>query len=196
MDESNRQLDAAHVAKRLAKELNARGQEYAIGGAIALGYWAAPRGTIDVDVTLYWPPGKASECIWLLQEIGCEATSLEALQSIKENGFCRVSQDGLRVDVFLPTSPFYADAKERRQVVDLDGQAIVIWDAESLVVFKMMFFRRKDLADVEQVLRTQLSALDRGWIREKLVALYGARDPRISQWDELLVEVDMSSKGI
>jgi len=193
MDESNRQLDAATVAKRLAKELRERGQEYAIGGAIALGYWAEPRGTIDVDFTIYLPPDKPGECIWLLQELGCEVSSAEALHSINEHGFCRVSQGGLRVDVFLPTIPFYADARKRRQVVDLDGQEIVIWDAESLTVFKMMFFRRKDIADVEQILRTQLNALDRIWVREKLLALYEMRDPRIAQWDELVAEVDTST---
>jgi hypothetical protein len=29
----------------------------------------------------------------------------------------------------------------------------------------MMFFRRKDSADVEQILRTQAAQLDRAWVR-------------------------------
>ena len=52
-----------------------------------------------------------------------------------------------------------------------------------------MFFRRKDLADVEQVLRTQGPQLDRLWVREQLVGMYGARDPRLSAWDDLIREV-------
>jgi hypothetical protein len=57
-------LDVADVARRLAAALDARQQEYAFGGAIALGYWAQPRGTVDVDLTLFLPPDKPSACCY------------------------------------------------------------------------------------------------------------------------------------
>ena len=66
----------------------------------------------------------------------------------------------------------------------------MIWDAETLCVFKMMFFRRKDLADVEQLLRMGGDTLDRDWVRTQLLDIYGGRDPRISQWDDLAGEVE------
>ncbi len=182
-------INAAEVAKRLAELLAARQQEYALGGAIALGYWGVPRGTVDVDVTIYLAPDKPSECVWLLQEIGCEFSSGSATESLREHGFCRVAFARLQVDVFLPTIPFYAAAKGRRKVVDLGGQPVFIWDAETLTVFKMMFFRRKDLADAEQVLRTQGAALDRAWVREHLTSMYGPRDPRLAEWDDLTRDV-------
>jgi hypothetical protein len=53
----------------------------------------------------------------------------------------------------------------------------------------MMFFRRKDLADVEQILRTQGPQLDRVWVRQQLAEMYGARDPRLAAWDDLVREV-------
>ena len=65
----------------------------------------------------------------------------------------------------------------------------MVWDAESLAVFKMMFFRRKDLADVEQILRTQGAQFDRLWVREQLAGMYGAGDPRLAAWDELAHDV-------
>jgi hypothetical protein len=68
-----------------------------------------------------------------------------------------------------------------------NGHAL-IWDAETLCVFKMMFFRRKDLTDVEAILLAQGEALDRQWIETSLVDLYGQRDPRINQWRELVAE--------
>jgi hypothetical protein len=49
----------------------------------------------------------------------------------------------------LPNVDFYKTARRRRKRVDLGNQEVVVWDAESLAVFKMMFFRRKDLAGVE-----------------------------------------------
>ena len=152
MEENHGPTDAASVAQQLAAALDQRSQEYALGGAIALGYWAAPRGTLDVDLTLFLSPEKPTECLWLLQEIGCQVNAPEALSSLQENGFCQAAFGGLRVDVFLPTFPFYEIARNRRREVVLGGQRITIWDAESLTVFKMMFFRRKDIADVEQIL--------------------------------------------
>ena len=72
-------MDALEVAERIAMELERRGQDYALGGAIALGYWAQPRGTLDVDITLFVPADRPSECVWLLQEIGCELQASAAL---------------------------------------------------------------------------------------------------------------------
>jgi hypothetical protein len=70
--------------------------------------------------------------------------------------------------------------------------ATVAWQlAEQLelTVFKMMFFRRKDLADVEQILRAQGASLDRVWVREQLAEIYGAGDPRLAAWDDLAREI-------
>jgi hypothetical protein len=160
-----------------------------VGGAIALGYWGEPRGTIDVDITLFLPPDRPSECVWLLQDIGCEFAPVKAAESLREHGFCRVTFAGTDVDVFLPLIAFYDAARARRRRVELGGQPIMVWDAETLAVFKMMFFRRKDLADLEQILRTQGTHFDRLWVRKQLAEMYGARDPRLSAWDELAEEI-------
>ena len=78
MSEPNASVNAVVVASRLAEQLESRGQEYAFGGAIALGYWGVPRGTVDVDLTIYLPPERPTECVWLLQDIGCEVSAAEA----------------------------------------------------------------------------------------------------------------------
>jgi len=186
------EVDAAAVARQLAGALDACRQDYALGGAIALGYWAAPRGTVDVDLTLFLPPDRPTACVSLLQDIGCKLTVAQAMDSLREHGFCRVEYRGVRVDVFLPTIAFYAAARDRRRIVKLGEQPIQVWDAESLVVFKMMFFRRKDIADVEQILLTQGESLDSAWIERHLEQLFGRHDPRVSQWNELRKEAGLS----
>src|SRR5213594_2717229 len=47
---------AAEVARDLADALEQGGIPYAIGGAIALGFYAAPRATVDVDVNVFVSP--------------------------------------------------------------------------------------------------------------------------------------------
>jgi len=188
-------LSAIDVAERIAAALEARGQEYALGGAIALGYWGEPRGTIDVDLTLFLPPDEPFQCIRCLQQIGCQLDASAAQDSLQEHGFCRAWYHGVRVDVFLPIVPFYELARQRRRKVHIGEQVITIWDAESLAVFKMLFFRRKDIADVEQILRCQGPALDRDWVRRQLVDIVGEHDPRVSQWDELVSELASENPG-
>ncbi len=177
--------DVVDVARQLAAALEERGQSYALGGAIALGYWGMPRGTIDVDLTLFLSAERPGECIRLLQEIGCEVAATEAARMIGDHGFCRGKYSGFRIDVFLPINRFYDVARRRRRRVDLEGQPVMVWDAESLVVFKMMFFREKDLVDIRQILRTQGSALDDSWVEAQLTEMFGRRDPRVARWQEL-----------
>jgi hypothetical protein len=181
-------LSPAEVARQLAGKLASAGQDYALGGALALGYWATPRGTVDVDITLYLPPDQPTACVRLLQSIGCELQSEQAVNSLTDHGFCPVRFGGRHVDIFLPTALIYERARPRRKAVDLGGQQVIIWDAETLCVFKMMFFRRKDLADVEQIIQMQADGLDRQWVLQQLLEMYGQHDPRISQWRELIGE--------
>lgn len=94
--------DAVDAARHLARMLDEQGQEYALGGALALGYWASPRGTLDVDLTLFLNPERPSECVRVLKDAGCTLNAPEAMQMIHEHGFCRADLDGVRIDVFLP----------------------------------------------------------------------------------------------
>jgi hypothetical protein len=190
MPEANEQRpDAASAAAELASRLEQREQEYALGGAIALGYWGEQRGTVDVDLTLFLPSDQPTACVRLLHEIGCEVASAQAIESLQEQGFCQTRFAGVRVDVFVPNISFYEAARRRRRRVPLRDRSVLVWDAETLCVFKMMFFRRKDLADVEQVLRIQGAGFDRQWVRTRLEDIFGRRDPRLSRWNELCAEV-------
>jgi hypothetical protein len=176
------------VAREVAAAVEAAGFEYALGGAIALSYWAGPRGTLDVDVTLFIPATQPTTCVRLLQSIGCTLDASRAIASLAEHNFCQIEFGGRRLDVFLPNSAFYEEARSRRRQVKLVGQGVWVWDAETLCVFKMMFFRLKDLADVEEILRVQGDRLDRGWVLRQILAIYGQRDPRAARWEELVRE--------
>lgn len=188
MDENQAKPSPTAVALTLAEALESRGQDYAIGGALALGYWADPRGTMDVDLTLFVSADRPTECVSVLQGIGCHVSASDAVALLQEHGFCRATFAAVRVDVFVPTIPFYDTARARRRRVPLKHGHVMIWDPETLAVFKMMFFRRKDVTDLEQILQRQPS-LDRTWVRDQLVEIYGPRDARIAQWDELITEL-------
>jgi hypothetical protein len=181
---------ALQVADKLASRLESFGADYAFGGAIALGFWIDPRATVDVDVTLYLDPAKPTSVLQCLGQLGCEFDLDEAVKQLREHGFCHARLDGRQVDVFLPTTPFYEAARSRRVRRRLIQSEAWVWDAASLAVFKLMFFRAKDFADVVQMLRVQGPLLDRGWVREQLESICGRRDPRLNQWDELVEDAE------
>lgn len=185
---SNAPLDPGEVARRLALALDQRGTDYAIGGAIALGFWGRPRGTMDVDLTLFLPKDKPSTVIWELQEIGCDVLVTRATNSLREHGFCSVSFSGTRVDIFVPTTDFYEQLKARRRRMHLGKDLVSIVDAECLAVLKMMFFREQDLLDIKQILRAQRNHFDRSWVRDQIAEQFGSFDLRIIRWDELTSE--------
>jgi hypothetical protein len=185
--------DPAEAAEMLGTALNRLGIDYALGGAIALGYWAQPRGTLDVDLTRFLTPGDHQSVLDTLREIGCEFDPDAVRALLVEHSFCRARFRGVDVDVFLPMFDFYDVARQRRARVRMGDEFIHVWSAETLAVFKMMFFRRKDVVDVERLLRDGGAGFDREWVRAQLVEIFGARDPRIPAWDDLIAEVGESS---
>lgn len=181
---------ALEVADKLASRLELLGSDYAFGGAIALGFWIDPRATVDVDMTLFLDPTKPTSVLQCLVQLGCEFDLDEAVKLVREHGFCHARLDGRQVDVFLPNTPFYEAARLRRVRRRLIQTEAWVWDAATLAVFKLMFFRPKDFADVVQMLRVQGPQLDRDWVRDQLESICGRRDPRLIRWAELVADAE------
>jgi hypothetical protein len=121
-----RSIDVAQASRELAAALERHGIDYAFGGAIALIFWSEPRGTLDDDITLFLPRDQPTVCVRSLQQIGCDVNATQAIASIEEHGFCHASYKGVRVDVFLPTLPFYSIARHRREKIDYYGQPMIV----------------------------------------------------------------------
>jgi hypothetical protein len=132
------------VARRLADALEARGVDYALGGALALGYYATPRATVDVDINIFAAPAsRLDEVLGLLRAEGFAPDSPDTLRrSALEDGQFRGRIDGVRVDVFVPAIEFYASLNDRKREVTLLGRPIQILGPEDLLILKLMFFRR------------------------------------------------------
>ena len=184
---------AAEVARSIADTFERHGIPYAIGGAIALAYYAPPRATIDVDVNVFVPiDERFADVVAALSEAGFALDgSVEAARSkAAEDGQFIGRLQGLRVDVFVPSVPYYGELKERRREVPLLGRPAWVLGPEDLAVLKMMFFRRKDLADVEAMLRDQRGSFDRAYVRRRLVEFVGQDDARLASLATIERDVD------
>lgn len=181
--------DLVSLARRLADALDAAGIPYAIGGAHAYAQWAIPRGTADLDLTVFLEEAEWPKALELLRREGIASDPDSVLAELRNRGSCRFSQGSYFVDLFVPSIPFYSSVRSRVVARPLQGRPANFLTAEDLSVFKLLFFRAKDLVDVRYMLAAQGAAFDRSYVRRWLVDMVGESDERVRRWDDLCREV-------
>jgi hypothetical protein len=172
----------------LISTLESSGIRYALGGAAAVAVWAIPRATADIDITVWGPPADATQLLAKLAGLGVEMVPECALREATEQGVVYARWQGIRLDIFFPSIPFYDAVLRDRVRLDLPelGGTWVL-SAESLTIFKLLFRRPKDLRDIAAIVALN-DTLDRAYIRKTLIELVGAADVRVNDWDEIALE--------
>lgn len=179
-------MDATEAAVHFALALQHARVPHAIGGAIAYGFFGAARGTFDVDLNLFVEGAQVAPALDALITAGLEIDRALALQTAVERGDARGRYAGMPVDLFFNSIPVHERAATRTREVVLHGQRVRVLSPEDTAVFKLLFFRGKDLVDVERLLALMGTQLDRAYVRDALVEVVGADDFRVHKWDELV----------
>jgi hypothetical protein len=164
---------------------------HAFGGAFAL-LWCTgePRTTIDVDVNLFAAPEAARAIVRALPP-GVAASSAD-IEALEREGQVRVYLDEIPLDLFLSTSPFHSDIQLRTIRHELAGRDLPFLSCSDLAVFKAFFNRRKDWADIEEMLR--VGTVDVPLVTGVLAEYLGPDDERIGQLDGIRQEVDSEAE--
>lgn len=176
------------VVGRLIDVLEASGETYAFGGAIALAAWSEPRATADVDVILWMDLARIDDAIALVRRAGVNVDESAARTGARERGMFAGRSGATRVDVFVPSVAFYEEAAKRRVRTMIGTRLTWVHSAEVLAVFKMLFYRPKDLIDVERMLEVRGASFDRAFVRAALVEMLDG-DERIAKWDAICARV-------
>ncbi len=184
--------DITESAKRVARALEAANVPYAIGGAIALTMHGFVRATRDVDVNAFCVPTDVPGVIDALVKAGLQLEPERALAEASSEGWFTAWDGPIRVDVFVPSIAFSWEARDTRVELEFLGHRTWFLSAEALCVFKLLFFRNKDLADLEQLVMGSRT-LDRAAVRAKIVALMGEDDERVRSWDEIVARYGASA---
>jgi hypothetical protein len=167
--------------------LEAAGIGHAFGGAIALAYWTSdPRGTSDIDVNVFAPAAESGIALEALPE--GVARDEETTAKIARDGQIRLFWDETPVDLFFDYVPIHADAARHRRMVPFAGAEIPVLGPVELAVFKVMFDRTRDWADIEAMLVAR--TLDVDAVREQLAKLLDAGDSRFARLDEAIRRAD------
>ena len=166
----------------LHRALTRAGVPHAFGGAIALAYATLdPRGTSDIDLNIFVPADAPGPALTALPEgIAQPAGTAE---TIARDGQVRLWWDETPVDLFFDYIPLHDEAARNRRTVPFEGEQIPILGPVELAVFKVMFDRTRDWADLEAMVES--GGLDVDAVRESVRVLAGADDARLDRLDAL-----------
>jgi hypothetical protein len=173
------------LAQRLIathRALDAGAVPHAFGGAIALAYCTGePRGTQDLDINIFLQSAAARVALAALPP-EVTITERNRLQA-SETGQTRIWWETTPLDIFLNTHAFHEIVADRVRYVDFDSVRIPVLDCFSLAVFKAMFNRTKDWADLEQM--AEVGELPVDSVIAEVASLLGNDDARIDRLSTL-----------
>ncbi len=152
---------------------------HALGGALALAYYADPRVTIDIDINVFVPTERWGDVVKALTEIGVSADRLDP-SALERDGQCRLWWGDNAVDLFFAYDPIHDEMRGESRRVPFGEVTISILSPEHLAVCKAMFDRQKDWIDIEQMLIAG-DNLDLDQIEKWLVRMVGDSDHRVKR---------------
>lgn len=161
---------------------------HAIGGALALAYYAEPRATVDVDVNVFVATGRWPRIREALATLGVDVGIDEA--ALERDGQVRLWWGRNPVDLFFSYDPFHDEMEGATRRVPFADTRIPILAPEHLTICKAMFDRPKDWLDIEAIL-VVAEPLDVGAIKSWLTRMVGAGDARLAKLDALLDRLDI-----
>lgn len=164
------------------ERLSAAKVPHAIGGALALAYYAEPRATADIDVNVFvstdrWP-GVRDALAPLGVDVELDPAALE------RDGQVRLWWGRNAVDLFFSYDEFHQKMRRDARRVPFAETTIPILSPEHLALCKAMFDRSKDWLDIEQIL-VATDPLDLAEIESWLERMTGPDDPRLAKLAEI-----------
>jgi hypothetical protein len=161
---------------------------HAIGGALALAYYAEPRSTVDVDVNVFVATDRWGDIRRALDPLGIDVDTDEA--ALQRDGQVRLWWGPNPVDLFFSYDPFHDEMQEAARRVPFGDAKIPILAPEHLVICKAMFDRPKDWLDIEAIL-VVTEPLDVEEIERWLTRMVGSGDERLEKLHALLYRLGL-----
>jgi predicted nucleotidyltransferase len=144
--------------------LDELGLRYAVVGGLAVGIWAQPRATRDVDLYAELPLAERAALQAALERRGFDVPAMN--EELQRFGVFRskLRQERVFLDIFDSTGPLGASILERRKRVSTRSGDIWFVSAEDLAVLKAFSDRARDLDDLIALLTVPDPPLDVGYV--------------------------------
>jgi len=135
---------------------------YCLIGGIAAGYWGEPRYTQDMDFTVVSRTRSLDDIIELFKKDGFKVRSNGKNQ-------CQVFQKGklkFMADLILAEVDYQDWVVDRAIDITVFDIKTKICTAEDLIILKLIANRRRDLLDIETVLKRMDRQLDKEYLKK------------------------------
>lgn len=156
---------------------------HAIGGALALAYYAEPRATIDIDLNVFVPTAHWPLVTEALAPLGVQIDDLDQ-EALERDGQCRLWWGDNPVDLFFAYDEIHDEMRRKTRQVPFADTTLPILSPEHLAVCKAMFDRPKDWLDIEQML-VATDGLDLAVVEGQLRRMVGPENPRLRRLEQL-----------
>ncbi len=163
----------------LVEAFNKANVPYAIGGALALGYYAPePRATQDIDINIFIPSGDAEKIFKILRNH--ISVSSAQLAKLSREDQVRLFWDHVPVDLFFLSVLLHELMGTRVVPVRFASAKMQILSVTDLVICKAIFARSKDWVDIEAVLSHP--DLDKTEVTRWVQEICGERSRQLKKW--------------
>jgi len=135
----------------LARELDARGVEYALIGGLAVAVWGAPRATKDIDLLILPSSVTLAKEAAAQRGFTLSAAPLTFRDGVSLERVSRVENGALLTVDFMLVNPNLESAWRSRARLESAAGAVWVISREALIQMKVAAGRSQDVADVEKL---------------------------------------------
>jgi predicted nucleotidyltransferase len=136
--------------KDLLSALAATSAEYLVVGGWAVGYYAEPRFTKDLDLFIGPSNENLQAVARALAQFGAPAAVIDALRGLAPDEFLFLGAAPVRVDILRRIDGIaFAEAYTRRETVIWDGVTVSVIGFSDLVAAKKAAGRERDQRDLK-----------------------------------------------
>lgn len=126
---------------------------YLVIGGYAVGYYASPRFTKDLDLLVEPTPDNLVRVYRALANFGAPSQVLESLQNLQPGEVLWMGNPPVRVDILQQVDGVdFAEAFERREHAKWKSIDVSLISREDLIASKRAAGRPQDLIDVDNLL--------------------------------------------
>jgi len=148
--------------------------EYMLVGGMAVGIWAEPRATVDIDFLVSVRLADFDNLKRHLTESGRFVFIHEKPMVFGRISFLRAtlkSNADISIDFIFSDDFFKVEALKRKEVAQLSDFAINIATPEDLIILKLLSGREQDRLDAMKILEIQKGKLDMDYLQTWLEKL-------------------------
>jgi predicted nucleotidyltransferase len=154
--------------KELCLFLDDAGMKYALVGGLAVGIWAAPRATVDIDFLISLRREDSGLLSQRLKDSNSFLFIHESPMTFKKISLLRAtlkSNPDISVDFLFADDEFKQEVLKRSTAVPIHGFSVMIPTPEDLILLKLISSRPQDKLDAEKIREMQAGRLDMEYIR-------------------------------